>query len=402
MKIGSLFSGYGGLDLGVQLALGGDVTWHCDYDTCPSKVLAHHWPDIPNLVDVTKVDWASVEPVDVITGGSPCQDVSAAGKRAGMRAGTRSGLWASMCDAIDIIRPGLVVWENVRGAYSAGADSAVEPCPICLGDGERVHLRALGRVLGDLAELGYDAWWTGVRAADAGAPHSRFRVFVFAWPAAEDAHLTARRERGVAAPGQAEGGWSRADAGGRGGAPAANADGAGLVEHGGPVAAAAEHAAAEHGRNALAHAEGHGWDEGWPEPAGLLGRPDAALSGDAVPHSHGLGQQGFGWVQRGERDAHGRRGEEVAWGDYEPAIRRWESATGRPAPAPTEPGKTGQPRLSPAFVEWLMGLPDGHVTAVPGLTRNEQLKLLGNGVVPHQAALATRMFLDWRRKEVAA
>ena len=79
------------------------------------------------------------------------------------------------------------------------------------------------------------------------------------------------------------------------------------------------------------------------------------------------------------------------WGVYAPAIARWEHVTGRPAPAPTERGRTGQPRLSPAFVEWMQGLPAGHVTAVPGVSRNDQLAALGNGVVPQQAALALRM-----------
>jgi DNA (cytosine-5)-methyltransferase 1 len=82
------------------------------------------------------------------------------------------------------------------------------------------------------------------------------------------------------------------------------------------------------------------------------------------------------------------------WREYEAAIRRAEVAFGRPAPAPTEPGRNGQPRLSPAFVEWLMGLPAGHVTdPAIGLSRNDELKALGNGVVPPQAAAATRAFL---------
>ena len=154
------------------------------FDPAPSRILAQRFPGVPNLGDVTKVDWAAVEPVDIITGGSPCQDLSHAGKRAGMRSGTRSGLWASMCDAIDIIRPRLVIWENVRGALSAPADSGdLESCEFCMdGDGEP-SLRALGRVLGDLSECGYDAAWTSLRAADVGAPHGRFRVFVLAWPA---------------------------------------------------------------------------------------------------------------------------------------------------------------------------------------------------------------------------
>lgn len=82
-----------------------------------------------------------------------------------------------------------------------------------------------------------------------------------------------------------------------------------------------------------------------------------------------------------------------SWGDYAPAIARWERVIGRPAPEPTEPGKSG-PRLSARFVEWLMGLPEGHVTSPDiGLTRNQQLKALGNGVVPQQCAAATRTFV---------
>ena len=89
-----------------------------------------------------------------------------------------------------------------------------------------------------------------------------------------------------------------------------------------------------------------------------------------------------------------RDGNGVAWGDYGPAIARWEHVIGRPAPAPTEPGRTGNPRLAPRFVEWMMGLPDGHVTdPAIGISRNDQLKALGNGVVPQQAALALDVLL---------
>ena len=79
------------------------------------------------------------------------------------------------------------------------------------------------------------------------------------------------------------------------------------------------------------------------------------------------------------------------FGPYTAAIARWEQVIGRPAPSPTEPGKDGRPRLSPRFVEWLMGLPDGWVTDVPGITRSAALKALGNGVVPQQAALALEL-----------
>ncbi len=92
-----------------------------------------------------------------------------------------------------------------------------------------------------------------------------------------------------------------------------------------------------------------------------------------------------------------------AFGQYAAAIARWERVVQRPAPAPTEPtGKGGAHRLSPRFVEWMMGLPDGWITDVPGITRNEALKLCGNGVVPHQAAAALADMLHAMRQEVAA
>jgi len=83
----------------------------------------------------------------------------------------------------------------------------------------------------------------------------------------------------------------------------------------------------------------------------------------------------------------------VDWGVYGSAVQRWERTLGRVAPPPTARGKNGQPRLSPAFVEWMQGLPTGWVTDVPSLSRNEMLKALGNGVVPQQAAAALRLLL---------
>lgn len=184
MKIGSLFSGYGGLDMAVTAVTGAEVAWHCEWDDAPSKILEKNLPGVPNYRDVSKVDFSSVEQVDILTGGFPCQDLSLAGKRAGLKDGTRSGLWSEFARAIETIRPRLVVIENVRGLLSAEAHSDLEPCDWCMGDGSgEPALRALGAVLGDLASIGYDAKWTGLRAADAGAPHNRFRVFIIAYPA---------------------------------------------------------------------------------------------------------------------------------------------------------------------------------------------------------------------------
>ena len=102
------------------------TAWVSDIEPGPCNILAHHYPEAPNLGDVTAIDWAKVEPVDVLTGGSPCQDLSMAGQRAGMRPGTRSGLWESMAHAIDQLQPRLVVWENVTGALSARSISESE------------------------------------------------------------------------------------------------------------------------------------------------------------------------------------------------------------------------------------------------------------------------------------
>jgi DNA (cytosine-5)-methyltransferase 1 len=181
-KIGSLFSGYGGLDLAVMNVTGGKVVWHCEWDDAPSKILEKHFPNVPNYRDVSLVDFTKVEKVDILTGGFPCQDLSLAGKRAGLKEGTRSGLWSEFARAIDELEPSLVVIENVRGILSANAHSDVGQCEWCMGErsGEPA-LRALGAVLGSLSSLGangYDARWVSVRASDAGAPHARFRTFI--------------------------------------------------------------------------------------------------------------------------------------------------------------------------------------------------------------------------------
>jgi len=184
MKIGSLFSGYGGLDLAVSKLTGATVAWHCEWDKAQSAILEYNFPDVPNYRDVSKVDWHQVERVDILTGGFPCQDLSVAGKRAGLQEGTRSGLWSEFYKAIEIIKPRLVVIENVKGILSAKASRGLELESKTLDKtNEQPVLRALGAVCGDLAEIGYDCRWTTIRAADIGAPHGRPRVFIIAYPA---------------------------------------------------------------------------------------------------------------------------------------------------------------------------------------------------------------------------
>jgi site-specific DNA-cytosine methylase len=196
---GALFAGYDGIGLALESLLDVELAWVSEWEGLPtdkrpepagpSAVLAHRFPHAPNLGDITKVDWADVPPVDIITGGSPCQDLSTAGSRRGMTDGTRSNLWVSMREAIATIRPSLVVWENVRGAYSANATSSLGSDPRRLDSVRRKRdgdplLRALGRVLGDLADLGMDARWHGLPVSDPliGGCHARFRVFLAAHP----------------------------------------------------------------------------------------------------------------------------------------------------------------------------------------------------------------------------
>lgn len=181
LTAGSIATGYGGLDAALCGFFGAEIAWVADNDPDVCKILEHRFPGIPNLGDVREVDWGAVPRVDIVTAGFPCQDVSAAGRREGLQPGNRSGLWLNIVQAIAVLRPQVVIIENVRGLLSARAHSPVEPCPVCMGDRAGSGLRAFGAVLGKLSDLGFDAEWQVVSAADAGSCHRRERVFVWAW-----------------------------------------------------------------------------------------------------------------------------------------------------------------------------------------------------------------------------
>jgi DNA (cytosine-5)-methyltransferase 1 len=161
MTFGSLFAGIGGLDLGLERA-GMECRWQVEIDPFARQVLAKHWPDVPRYEDVRDVGSENLEPVDLICGGFPCQDISHAGNRSdrnGVR-GERSGLWAEFARLIRELRPRYVLVENVSALL----------------------VRGLGTVLGDLAAVGYDAEWDVLPAATFGAPQRRERVFLVAYP----------------------------------------------------------------------------------------------------------------------------------------------------------------------------------------------------------------------------
>lgn len=170
LRTAELCAGYGGLSLSI-----GDKhpTWMSEIDPNASRVLRDRFPYSPNLGDMALIDWTSAPDVDVLMGGTPCQDLSLAGRRDGMSPETRSGLWSHMYRAAEELNPNVVIWENVAGARTARGGRGIP---------------ALGRVVTDLASLGYGVVWDSVRASDVGAPHRRERVFVLAFrPTAPDA-----------------------------------------------------------------------------------------------------------------------------------------------------------------------------------------------------------------------
>jgi DNA (cytosine-5)-methyltransferase 1 len=157
MKIGSLCTGYGGLDLAVEEHFNAKTIWCAEYDKHASKIIEQRF-DIPNYKDLTTIDWNELEPVDIITAGYPCQPFSQAGKRKGTEDDRH--LFPYILEAVRHFRPKYAIFENVRGHLNLGFDS----------------------VLAALASIGYDAEWSLVRASEVGAPHQRARLFIVAYP----------------------------------------------------------------------------------------------------------------------------------------------------------------------------------------------------------------------------
>ncbi len=291
--VGSLFTGIGGLDL----AVGGDHAWMCEYDQHCRGVLERRFPGIPCYPDVRELGGDTPD-VDILVGGYPCQPFSVAGKRGGDT--DPRHLWPEFARLIRVLRPSVVVAENVAG-----------------------HLRlGFHGVLADLASLGMDVRWGVVRASDVGAPHQRARLFVVATDPGRERLERGRRADALEAAGDGDG-WAKPSR--------------------------------------------HRTSSPDPDRQGREGVRTEPETRDETPVAH--------------RD---RASRQPDWGAYGPAVARWESILGRVAPRPTD----DRGRLMPEFVEWMMGFPTGWTD---GVSRTQRLKMLGNAVVPAQAALALEL-----------
>ena len=287
LKIGSLCTGYGGLDLAVEAYFQAKTVWCAEFDKYASHVIATHF-DMPNYGDIKAINWAEVEPIDILTAGYPCQPFSHAGYRKGTDDARH--IFPYILEAISILRPQWVILENVRGHLSLG----------------------LKDVLQGLAEQGYNAKWEIVRASDVGAPHQRARLFIIAYTDSNARTQPRRDDRGISSQGKEI---------------------------------------------------FNGSDR---QVNGSSNKNDSYTDNEYKPHDGQV--QGLGRRFTSRREMHLQS-------------------------APNALDQDG--KLNAEFVEYMMGLPVGWITNT-GLSRAQQLKILGNGVVPQQAEYAIELLTsDW-------
>jgi DNA (cytosine-5)-methyltransferase 1 len=308
MKLLSLCTGYGGLDLAVEEFFNAELIGCADIDKASSIAIEHRF-GVPNYGDIRNLTQTDLQ-FDILTAGYPCQPFSYAGQRKGTD--DPRHIWPYIAQIISHARPRIVVLENVRGHLNLG----------------------FSEVLKDLAQLGYAAKWTIVRASDVGAPHQRARLFILATPDTDSFRFP-------------------------------------LVEHQGRKERNQGQSQFE-----LEH----------------LGESTFAHSNDSGGVGHLSGSQGrfdsWGENQRISNPEH----QHQPYDRQMPGLgRRFASRcemSMQAAPNPLVDGK-----LSAKFVEYMMGLPEGWVTDLP-LSRNQQLKMLGNGVVPQQAYYALQLLCE--------
>ena len=382
--IGSLCTGYGGLDLAVEALTGGHTIWVSEIDGHASELLEQRFA-VPNIGDLTSLT-DQPEPVDILTAGFPCQPLSQAGHRKGVE--DDRWIWDDILALIRRMepRPRLLMLENVAGLLTANG-----------GD-------AMARVVEGLASLGYMGSWRAQRASDIGACHRRERIFIVAALAGTDRQRV-RSDRGADRRDESSGhrpAGAPVSAGPQVAHPAdpqaGDRDAARLI----PTPAASD------GTRGPDLARADRPDSGgmdlvttverlmptplaseWRGRSGSEGTIDRVADAvhELLPTPTKAMSEGGNISRSGDRKDELLLGGILrhvdVFGVYADAVARHAEVTGIAPPAPTD----GRRRLNPAFVEWMMMLPPGWVTSLE-LPRTAQLKLLGNGVVPPQAFAA--------------
>lgn len=421
IRVGSLCSGYGGIEIGLGMALPAtEVVWVAENDQAVSRVLKRRH-DVPNLGDITTSPWRGAEPIDLLCAGFPCQPVSAAGRQAVTY--DHRWHWPDVARAIFDLRPGAVFIENVRNLVAIKYDKS----------GRRGEVFA--DILHDLRLLGYRVRWLVLGACAIGAPHHRHRVFLVAGrvpagqpvppaervevlqcgaprnggrfllptPVARDGDADGRSGRGEGSPEY----WARKAAEGR----------TNGIPLGAVVTALLPTPTAER------YGSNQSWSNGrsvgsvrdsldmvhrlLPTPQAHDGRPGSpTLHAETALARHAAGRRNLedaAALLPTPRATDGKNGGpnqgiasgDIAlssavigdrWGKYAEAVALWEVLTGRSAPSPAEVGPKGSLRLAPELPEWMMGLTAGYLT--DELSRLDALRAAGNGVLPAQAAIA--------------
>jgi DNA (cytosine-5)-methyltransferase 1 len=323
MKIGSLCSGYGGLDMAVEAFYEAETVWMSDIDKASCLAIEQRW-GLPNLGNLKEIDWDTVEPVDILTAGYPCQPFSSAGHRKG--ANDPRHLWPSIKEIISRIRPGIVVLENVRGHLSLG----------------------FKEVLQDLTQIGYDAKWQIVRASDVGAPHRRERLFIVAYPNIISRGISSSNERTIIAY-----------------------------------------------PNSSSFLQSRRANRPIPSPRSQIinwsdrqeSRSSSSIATDSNDFGCASGKSGGFETElsaiKGITSISNPNTKQLQ-ADRQTSKLGWRFETPLELSMRKTPNPLDQSKLNPKFVEYMMGLPEGWVTDLP-ISRAQQFKLLGNGVVPQQA-----------------
>jgi DNA (cytosine-5)-methyltransferase 1 len=320
VKIGSLCSGYGGLDMAVEAYFQAETIWMCDNDKYASIVIKERW-GLPNLGNLKEVDWTTVEPIDILTAGYPCQPFSQAGQRKG--ANDERHIWPNIKEIISQLRPCIVILENVRGHLSLG----------------------FKEVLKDLTEIRYNAKWSIVRASDVGAPHRRERLFVIAKPSNSNGfrgNLRGQDEEWNQRKSQFEPSECSKTI--------TDSPGKGLQG---------------------SCWEGYGFEQG---SSSLTNTNDPRGIWESQESSRGLDSR---------TSTHSNRNEQQGNRPTQRLGSRFNSQSEMRLQRTPNPLDINN-KLNATFVEYMMGLPVGWVTDLD-ISRSQQLKLLGNGVVPQQA-----------------